>query len=230
MGLFDFLRNPEKLERRKRPSMPLDVLEHLNFECEGVSATIYHQDVLDGIHEPTVGVVVASEQGQYGYDGMLADGTVVGNLRPERLARIALNGDRSATAEVVRPVHRTTDHVELYLPLNEETLKADAEAREHKSRMADLTVWVNLDGSKWNGPTFESGQIEYHDADFVLTERKNAKPLLSVVCNGATLMTFNARMKAYRELMDRSDLHIRLLIVKRKEGEYGTFYKVGFYF
>lgn len=210
--------------------MPLDVLEHLNFECEGVSATIYHQDVLDGIHEPTVGVVVASEQGQYGYDVMLADGTVVGNLRPERLARVALDGDRSATAEVVRPVYRTTDHVELYLPLNEETLKADAEAREHKSRMADLTIWVNVDAKKWDGPTFDSGQIEYHDADFALTERKGAKPLLSVVAGGATLTTFNARMKSYRDLIERSEHHIRKLIVKRKDSQYGPYYRIGFYF
>ena len=230
MGLFSMFRDPEKLDRKQRPSMPMELLEHYNFECEKVAHTIYHQDELEPIRGPQVKVVIARNSDNYGHDVMLTDGTIVGKISKEKLARIAIDGDNTTMAEVSRPIYRTTDNIQLYIPLNRMALLSDAAERERKKRMENLTIWVNVDAKKWDGPTFDSGQIEYHDADFSLTERKGAKPLLSVVAGGATLTTLNARMKVYKDLMERSEHHIRKLIVKRKDGQYGPYYSVGFYF
>ena len=231
MGLFGmFRKDPEKLDRRDRPNPPWKLLNHWNDEFQCVYGTIYHQDVLEPIRKPTVRVTVARDAGPYGHEVTLRDGTVVGNIPAELVWRVAMDAKRRVDAEVSRPIYRNTEHVELYVPLSDAALAADAEERERRRKNDELTIWVNLDGSKWNGPTFSTGEIEYHGADFSIVERKGAKPLLSVVADGATLMTFNARMKAYKPLMERSERHIRLLIVECRNSEYGTFYKVGFYF
>lgn len=230
MGLFDMFKSPEKRERRKRPLMPDVLLEHLNFETEGVYGTNEHQDALDGLTEDLVQLVVSPEPGERGHEVTLADGTPVGRLLDHQIPRVAIAPDETTVAEVIRPKYRNMDYVELYIPLTQEAIAADKAEQERKDFLESLKIWVNIDAKKWSGPTFTSGQIEYDGADFVLTERKKAKPLLSVVSGGATLTTFNARMKAYKDLMERSQYHIRLLIVKRYDGEYGPFYKLGFYF
>lgn len=230
MGLFDMFKSPEKRERRKRPLMPDVLLEHLNFETEGVYGTNEHQDALDGLTEDLVQLVVSPESGKLGHEVTLADGTPVGRLLDHQIPRVAIASDGTTVAEVIRPKYRNTEHIQLYIPLTQEAIAADKAEQEHKDFLESLKIWVNIDAKKWSGPTFTGGQIEYDGADFVLTERKKAKPLLSVVSGGATIITIDARTKSYKDLIERSDYHIRKLIVESRESDYGPYYRVGFYF
>lgn len=236
MGFFDLLMDAFKddgeradgtkgAKSEERPMMPNDMREHLRDDCVQVRGTIYHSDVLDSIESDTLEVKIrkAPASSHYDYVVRTLDDVEVGGLRAQAFRQSGAKTRGTTTAEVIHPVWMLTERTELYIPMTED-------AKAERERAKEMTLWMTVDGSKWEVPT-DAERLDYLDAEFALTSQgAGKKPVVSVIADGMRLFRVTPRMKYYAAMVERSDHIIRRLIAERKEGANGTFWRVGLYF
>ena len=213
----------EPEETDNRPYVPNEVLVHRG-KCIHVGGPTYYQDVLGRLEGDVVKVKLrkAGKEAYWDYNVILEDGTVVGTLSEAAAERGGFTSRGTYEAEVSRPIYYGTSCVELYI-------RWTAKALERAAERESLKLWINLDATKWEGPT-DKERLDYYDCEFVVSEPEGKKPLISVLADGKRLLQVNSRMKCYGDLMERKGHRIRRLIVERKDGANSPFYRLGFYF
>ena len=140
-----------------RPMLPEDWAMHLKNEC----VEVYTQDTQQALSMVPDNLQVKLKKSE-------RDGTFsVVDMNNDRLgllydsaaerAGLMLNG--TYIAEIVRPCWRFKNAHELYIPFT-------LEALEKKRQLKEMTLWINLDQSKWLGDAVE--RMNYYDARIIV--------------------------------------------------------------
>ena len=206
-----------------RPYMPRDVLSHLQNECVHVYGAQYHQAELSRLTEKTVSVTISPRKSKEwdSYPVTLADGSLIGALYDEQLEKFGIKKGSTVTAEIVLPVYKARETIEVYIPLTAEQL-------EHKKKMDSLKLWVNLDGERWQGGASE--RFDFYDVEVLERNANGKKPVFVIMGDGKKLFEATPRMKIYAEIEARAEYKPRRLIAERKDGSMGSYYRIGFYY
>ena len=206
-----------------RPFAPNEVLVHQQQECVKVSGTRYHQDALAKLPGDAVMVAIgkAKSKDWDAYPVTMLNGEMLGALSDYAMEKGGFEPGANVVAEIHRPTYQFEDHIALYVPRTPEAIAAQ------KAREA-MTLWVNLDASKWE---IEQGErFEFPSGEIVTQAAEGKKPVYIVTGEGRRLFVVNSRMKMHADIGQRAGYPIRKLIAERKDGDYGPYYRVGFYY
>lgn len=127
--------------------------------------------------------------------------------------RLKKNQQEKPAQNIVREVE-TEDKVTVYFD--------DGSSMDWKKLESRKAVF-NLDAKKV--PDFTSDRIELEGGVLFDADDK-----LSYIRDGVKVFEITKRMKAFKELEEWSGCAVKKFIAERKEGDYGSFYKVWMYF
>lgn len=211
----------------EREYAPMEVLSHRQHECIMVRSCDRFQDRLSAIAGDEVRVKLARipKNDTFNNDGLgvySLDGGLLGVVPKTQVDKIGVKpGERMA--EVIRPKYRLETCIELCLP----KLPHEVEAEQLKDA---LKLWTNLSADKWEGGDIGE-RADYFDGCSILVDTTpKGKPRFVIMGEGARLFTVNSRMKMYGDIEQRVNHKPRRIIVERKAGKNGQFYRVGLYF
>ncbi len=235
MGLFDKIKNSVVTKTQEtvntpqppqdnRPYAPNEVLAHQQHECIKVNGTSYHQDVIKTFVGDTVEVAILKDKipEWNSYPVVNAsDGVMLGAVSDEQLEKAGLKKGYTAIAEIHRPIYKGQEYYSLYLPKTKEAL-------DRAKYLESLKLWVNLDASKWLGGDGE--RFDYFEVEVITSNHDAKKPTFVILGDNSKLFEVNSRMKMYQDIAERTNYKPRRLIVEKKIGKNGFYYRVGFYY
>lgn len=211
-------------ENDSRPAKPQDLKEHEQKECLKVIGTYYCQAAINALHNDTVDVTIEKKKNDWDmYSVITSDGIRIGSLSEELIAKANIKKGVVRQAEIRRPFYQSMDETEVYLPLSREEI-------EYKEKLESLKLWINIDEKKWEGG--DGDRFDYYNVVILADESGSGKPKYVVLGDGSKLFEVGSRMKSYDDLRERAQLKVkpRHLIVERKQGDYGPYYHIGFYY
>ena len=211
-------------EYDSRPVKPQDLSNHEQNECIKVIGTYYCQEAINSLRSDIIDVTVEKKKNDWDmYSVVTTNGVRIGSLSEELIAKANIKKGVVRQAEIHRPVYQSMDEPEVYLPLSREEI-------EYKQHLESLKLWINIDGKKWEGG--DGDRFDYYDVVILTDESGSGKPKYVVLGEGTKLFEVGSRMKSYDAIRERAQLKVkpRLLIAERKQGDYGPYYQIGFYY
>lgn len=87
--------------------------------------------------------------------------------------------------------------------------------------------WANVTGKRWEGPQDE--RQDYYEAAIRKSERGDGW-LEVLASDGSRLCTITPKMRDYETVLSLFGRTVDHLVVERREGEWGEYWRVGFYY
>lgn len=204
-----------------REYKPTEVLQYEQHKCIKVQGARYHQDFLNNLQGSTVNVQIGTEKlPEWETYPVTIGGVIVGAVSDDQLQKAMMPTGITVYAEIHRPIYNGEELTNLFIPMSNEAV-------EELDRKAALKLWINLDATKWQGDDAE--RLDFYDVEVVAIE-KNGEPDYMVLGDGKRLFVISSRMKVYNDIAERAEYKPRRLIVEKKDGNLGPYYRVGFYY
>lgn len=222
MGLISTIRKAKDVVKQvtdQRPEVPDELRRHWDEECVMVYGAMYHADTLQNV--PNGGTIeLRIRKNGDGYRVETLGGEEVGVIYAESFSRNRLSTRGTVTAEVYQPTYAGMDNMVVYIRLTEAQIK--------KARaMEELKLWFNIDGSRWEGGSWD---VDAMDASVWVPVGKSSKPTYMFVVESMVLFRVTPRMHIYPDIEERVQYKIRRLIAEQRDGANGTYWHVGLYF
>lgn len=208
----------------EKPFMPDELSARLRNECIEATQCIYHQDTnakLPEVVELTVSKKKKDATGNQVYYLLTDSGEVVGALTEDRFKKLMIKPGARVVADVIQPIYALTEYPTVYVRRSEESIK-------HEQELENLKVWVSIDANKWEIPMGDE-RYDFRGGEFLIA-KAGKQPTYAVIGEGRKLFEVTPRMKAYKEIAERSQYKIRRIIALKKTSDYGDYYSTGFYF
>lgn len=207
-----------------RPYAPMELLQHEQHECIKVQGSRYYQETIAALPGNFVELDIGTRKMKEwdSYPVTIASGDMVGTVYPDQLEKAGIKKGAHVLAEIHRPIYQMRDCIDLYIPRTKEAI-------EEQRIRDEMKLWVNIDGAKWENGDEE--RYDFDDVDVLVKQSSGkSKPSYVVIGDGTKLFEVNSRMKMYKEIESRAQHKPRRLIAERHEGDYGPYYRVGFYY
>ena len=148
-------------------------------------------------------------------------GAYLGSVMEKHLEKAMIKPGSSVVAEIYKPIYNGQTLTTLYIPMS-------SEAIEHIKMLDGLKLWVNVGADKWSAQPTE--RLDSENVEVIASQHDGKKETFVILADGIKLFEVNSRMKMYQDMVERAQYKPRRLIAEQKQGEYGDYYHVGFYY